>query len=178
MPNQLASTMIECPNCKHQEFVGTLYCTECGSRLVHVSPMPTVTISQDRLADEANTTKPSPPEPELASGAMIGLRVLSSGQILSLVGRENFTLGRAVEGQAVIPDVDLATHEAYDMGVSRLHAEIRLLEKGIFLADLDSVNGSMVNGRKLEPQSPSPLRHGDILQLGRMRLQLITRRRG
>ncbi len=58
-----------------------------------------------------------------------------------------------------------------------LHAEIRMLENGIFLADLDSVNGTMVNGRKLEPQSPSPLRHGDILQLGRMRLQLITRRK-
>ncbi len=111
--------MIECPNCKHQEFVGTLYCTECGSRLVHVSPMPTVSIPADRLADEANATKPSPPEPELASGAMMGLRILSSGEILSLVGRENFTLGRSVEGQAVIPDVDLATREAYDMGVSR-----------------------------------------------------------
>jgi hypothetical protein len=170
--------MIECPNCKHQEFVGTLYCTECGSRLVHVSPMPTVNISRDQLEDEANATKPSAPEPELASGAMIGLRVVSSGEILSLVGRENFTLGRAVEGQAVIPDVDLATREAYDMGVSRLHAEIRMLKDGIFLADLDSVNGTMVNGHKLEPQSPLPLRHGDILQLGRMRLQLIARRRG
>jgi hypothetical protein len=170
--------MIECPNCKHQEFVGTLYCTECGSRLVHVSPMPTVNISRDRMEDEANATKPSPPEgPELASGALMGLRVLSTGEIMSLVGRENFTLGRAVEGQAVIPDVDLATREAYDMGVSRLHAEIRLLEDGIFLADLDSVNGTMVNGRKLEPQSPAPIRHGDILQLGRMRLQLITLRK-
>ncbi len=34
--------MIECPTCKHQEFVGTLYCTECGTRLVHVSAMPTM----------------------------------------------------------------------------------------------------------------------------------------
>jgi hypothetical protein len=170
--------MIECPNCKHQEFVGTLYCTECGTRLVQVSPMPTVSIPQDELEDEANTTKPSPPEgPELASGALMGLRVISSGEILSLVGRENYTLGRVVEGQAVIPDIDLATREAYDMGVSRIHAEIRLQDDGIFLADLDSVNGTMVNGRKLEPQSPSRLRHGDILQLGRMRLQLITRRK-
>jgi len=171
--------MIECPNCKHQEFVGTLYCTECGSRLIHVSPMPTVSIDRERLADEANATKPSPPQaPELVSGALMGLRVLSSGEILSLVGRENFTLGRAVEGQAVIPDVDLATREAYDMGVSRLHAEIRMQDDGIFLADLDSVNGTMVNGHKLDPHFPAPLRHGDILQLGRMRLQLIARHKG
>ena len=170
--------MIECPNCKHQEFVGTLYCSECGSRLVLVSPMPTVSIPRDKIESAALSTKPSPPEgPELASGALLGLRILSSGEIVSLLGRENFTLGRAVKGQAVVPDVDLETREAYDMGVSRLHAEIRLLKEGIFLADLDSVNGTLVNGKKVEPASPANLRHGDILQLGRMRLQLITRQR-
>jgi pSer/pThr/pTyr-binding forkhead associated (FHA) protein len=145
---------------------------------VLTSPMPTVSISRAKIDSAAQSTKPSPPEgPELASGALFGLRVLSSGEIISLVGRENFTLGRAVKGQAVVPDVDLETREAYDMGVSRLHAEIRLRDNGIFLADLESVNGTLVNGEKVEPTLPATLRHGDILQLGRMRLQLITRQR-
>lgn len=169
--------MIECPNCKHQEFVGTFYCSECGSRLVHLSPMPTVSIARDVLNGEAQVTKPSPPAgPALASGAMLGLRVLSSGAIVSLVGRDNFTLGRAIEGQAVVPDIDLESSEAYDQGVSRIHAEIRLQDNGVYIADLDSVNGTMVNGRKVEPMNPEAIRHGDILQLGRMRLQLISRK--
>lgn len=170
--------MIECPNCSHQEFVGTLFCSECGARLIHASPLPTVNISKDEIDDRARATKPSPPEgPELKSGAMMGLRVIKTGRVVSLIGRENFTLGRAVEGQAVIPDVDLDKFEAYDRGVSRIHAEIRLTANGIQIIDLDSVNGTLVNGEELESQSPHHVRHGDIVQLGRMRLQLISRQR-
>lgn len=167
--------MIECPNCKHQEFVGTLYCTECGTRLVHVSPMPTVSISKDDLDDAAQATRPRVPEPSLASGAMLGLRVVSTGEIVSLIGREHFTLGRAVEGQAVIPDVDLGRYEAYDEGVSRIHAEIRVAPEGVVVIDLDSINGTFINGTQLETQAPRRIDHGDILQLGRLRLQLISR---
>lgn len=168
--------MIECPNCSHQEFVGTLFCSECGARLVHASPMPTVSIPKDEIDEEAEATKPQPPEgPELSSGAMLGLRIVSTGEIISLVGREDFTLGRQVEGQAVVPDIDLDKYEAYDQGVSRIHAEIRLDPEGILIVDLDSINGTLINGTELEPQSPHPIRHGDVLQLGRLRLQLISR---
>ena len=168
--------MIECPSCSHQEFVGTLFCSECGTRLVHVSPLPTVSISKDEIDTEAQVTKPRVPEgPELASGALFGLKVLSSGRIISLVGRDNFTLGRDVEGQAVIPDVDLGRVDAYDQGVSRIHAEIRLESDGLYVIDLDSVNGTLINGEPLNPQEPTKIHHGDILQLGRLRLQLISR---
>lgn len=168
--------MIECPNCSHQEFVGTLFCSECGSRLAHESPMPTVDISKDEIGDRAKDTKPSPPEaPELKSGAMMGLRVIETGEVVSLIGRDNFTLGREVEGQAVIPDVDLDKYEAYDHGVSRIHAELRLSPEGLQVIDLDSVNGTLINGEEIESQDPHPIHHGDILQLGRLRLQLISR---
>lgn len=170
--------MIECPNCSHQEFVGTLFCSECGSRLAHESPMPTVDISRDEIDDHAQATKPSPPQgPELKSGAMMGLRVIESGEVVSLIGRENFTLGRTIEGQAVIPDVDLDKYEAYDQGVSRIHAELRLGPDGLQVIDLDSVNGTLINGEQIESQDPHPIHHGDILQLGRLRLQLISRER-
>jgi pSer/pThr/pTyr-binding forkhead associated (FHA) protein len=168
--------MIECPSCKHQEFVGTLYCSECGTRLVHVSPVPTVAISRDRIDREAMATKPAPPEgPELESGAILGLRLIASGEILSLLGRDNYTVGRSVEGQAVIPDIDLQSHDAYEQGVSRIHAEVRLEPDGIYIVDLDSANGTLINGKPLEPQRPALVHHGDIVQLGRLRTQLISR---
>jgi hypothetical protein len=168
--------MIECPSCKHQEFVGTMYCAECGTRLVSVSPVPTVSISRDRLDREAMATKPATPEgPELESGAILGLRLVASGEILSLLGRDNYTVGRSVEGQAVIPDIDLHSHDAYEQGVSRIHAEVRLESDGIYIVDLDSANGTMINGKPLEPQRPALVHHGDIVQLGRLRTQLISR---
>ncbi len=168
--------MIECPNCNHQEFVGTLFCSECGTRLVHIAPMPTVSITKEEIEEQADATKPQAPQgPELSSGAMLGLRIVSTGEIISLVGREDFTLGRHVEGQAVVPDIDLDKYEAYDQGVSRIHAEIRLDPDGIRIIDLESINGTLINGDKLDPQSPHPIRHGDIIQLGRLRLQMISR---
>lgn len=166
--------MIECPACTHREFVGTLYCNECGTRLVHATPVPTMAISSDDIAKESAATKPSPPEPELSSGAHFGLRVISTGDIISLIGRDNFTLGRSADSQAVIPDVDLSIYEAYDHGISRMHAEVRIQEDGIYVVDLESANGTIVNGTRIPPQSAQRIGHGDIIQLGRMRLQLIS----
>jgi pSer/pThr/pTyr-binding forkhead associated (FHA) protein len=171
--------MIECPNCKHREFVGTLFCSECGTRLVLPTQVPTMGISRDKLSAEAKATKPSTPHgSQLSTGALLGLRVVTSGELLSLVGRDNYTLGRSIEGQAVIPDVDLNKYEAYDAGISRMHAELRIAEDGVYVVDLDSSNGTIVNGKRILAQEPEPINHGDILQLGRLRLQVIAQSRG
>jgi pSer/pThr/pTyr-binding forkhead associated (FHA) protein len=102
------------------------------------------------------------------------VRVVSSGDVISLLGRDNFTLGRSIEGQAVIPDVDLAKYDAFDQGISRMHAELRIEEDGVFVVDLDSANGTIVNGKRVRGQETAPIHHGDIIQLGRLRLQIIS----
>lgn len=156
-----------------------MYCSECGTRLIHVSALPTMSIPRDRMDLEALATKPAAPEgPGLESGAILGLRAVATGQTLSLLGRDNYTLGRSVEGQAIVPDIDLDPFQAYDFGVSRIHAELRMDSDSVYVVDLDSANGTMINGRRCEPQTPVPVRHGDIIQLGRLRLQLISRMRG
>lgn len=171
--------MIECPICKHQEFVGSLYCSECGTRLVKAPAPSTVEVARDRVSGDVTVTRPATMEgPELDSGAIIGLRVVSSGQVISLVGRDNYTLGRMIPTQAVVPDVDLSPFDAHEHGVSRMHAEIRLDPDGVHIVDLDSANGTLVNGRKLQPQDPLDVRNGDIIQLGSLSLQLISRYRG
>jgi pSer/pThr/pTyr-binding forkhead associated (FHA) protein len=98
--------------------------------------------------------------------------------MVSLVGRDSFTLGRAAGGQAVVPDVDLDTYGAQDQGISRLHAEIRLDKQGVHVVDLDSVNGTLINGKRIKPQDPQLLRHKDVVQLGHLKLQVISRIRG
>jgi pSer/pThr/pTyr-binding forkhead associated (FHA) protein len=171
--------MIECPACKHQEFVGTMFCTECGTRLILANGAPTVSISRDDIHAEALHTKPSVPEgPELESGAVIGLRVVSTGDIVPLIGRDSYTLGRTIEGQAVVPDIDLGSFDAYEQGVSRMHAEVRLAPEAVSIVDLESANGTLINGKRSDPLVPVVLHHGDVIQIGRLRLQLITRTRG
>jgi hypothetical protein len=168
--------VIECPACGNQEFVGTLYCGECGTRLVHTSPLSGAVTTKEAVAQGVFGEVPVPPDTvELQSGVLLGLRVLGTDEILPLIGRENYTLGRSGEGQAVIPDIDLTQFAAFESGVSRIHSEIRLTEQTVAVVDLDSANGTLVNNARLEPQKPVPIRHGDIIQLGQLRLQLISR---
>jgi len=38
--------------------------------------------------------------------------------------------------------------------------------------DLDSTNGSFLNGQKLQPRQPQPLKTGDELRLGKLILRV------
>ena len=70
----------------------------------------------------------------------------------------------------------LAANQAYEKGVSRLHASIRTNATPVTLVDLGSVNGTRINGQKIPPSQPAPLSHGDIITLGKLKLQMIIRR--
>jgi hypothetical protein len=114
----------------------------------------------------------------LEDDAPFGLRAATTGKMISLKGRSNFTLGQAVSGQAVVPDVDLSAFDAETHGISRIHAELRVEGSAIMVVDLDSSNGTMVNGLPLEPQEAVRLHDGDVLQLGTLQLQFLIRKQG
>jgi class 3 adenylate cyclase len=81
-----------------------------------------------------------------------------------LGGRRLEIESRAVLGRG---DADIVIDDAE---ISRRHALIRL-EGGEFeLEDLDSLNGTWVNGRRID--APVQLRHGDVVRLGRTVLEV------
>src|SRR5688500_2283222 len=57
-----------------------------------------------------------------------------------------------------------------DSQVSRRHARVELLTVQAILTDLNSANGTFVNGRRLA--APQPLNPGDLIQLGECRLRV------
>jgi len=64
-----------------------------------------------------------------------------------------------------VPDNDLCFDND---SVSGHHAEIYHLPDGTFqICDLDSTNGTWVNGRRIRSQV---LNHGDVVELGEVRL--------
>lgn len=73
-------------------------------------------------------------------------------------------IGRAVGADWVIPDAGSET------SLSRRHCLIESGPQGCRITDLDSTNGTRINGRPLAPQTPAPVASGDILELGRHRL--------
>ena len=66
--------------------------------------------------------------------------------------------------------IDLQRFGASGLGVSRKHAQLLIEAGDVFLVDLDSSNGTRLNGKALKPNQPSGLRDGDEMELGRLRI--------
>jgi hypothetical protein len=72
------------------------------------------------------------------------------------------------------PDLDLAPHQAAELGVSRQHAVLIPAANGLFLSDLESTNGTWVNGEYLGPGQRYRLQPGDKVELGLMEMVVKT----
>src|SRR3954469_14445721 len=55
--------------------------------------------------------------------------------------------------------------------VSREHAELTVVDRGLLLRDLGSTNGTFVNGTRL--QQPCTVNHGDLLQFGQVVFRVV-----
>lgn len=172
--------MILCPNCHHKELPGALFCSECGTQLVSLDILNTRSIqktpseglsSEVKIPDLASKTNgPHGTEP------ILSLHIIDSGQILHLAERSEFTLGRTIEGQPILPDIDLSPFDAFTLGVSRLHAALRIVNHEVVVTDLGSSNGTRVNGQKIVPHVDYPINHGDIIALGKLKIQVLINR--
>lgn len=161
--------MIVCPNCKHQEADGSIFCSECGMQLIQYGP------GETQRFNSATSELAEIPAPETANQApaWISLHLLDSGQILPISDRTEFTLGRISENQPIMPDIDLSSFKAFDNGVSRLHAVVRNSSGHVVIMDLGSSNGTYINGTRIVPNIEQPLRHGDIVALGKLKMQVV-----
>ena len=73
----------------------------------------------------------------------------------------------------MVPDINLDPYRAFEAGVSRIHAAIRLVDDQVLITDLGSGNGTRINGNRIEPNIPHPLKNGDLLNLGKLKLQVM-----
>ena len=62
-----------------------------------------------------------------------------------------------------------------DPSAVQSHFEISKTDKGYYLSDLGSAEGTSLNGQKLEPHSPARLLSGDIINVGQQSLQFELR---
>jgi hypothetical protein len=75
-------------------------------------------------------------------------------------------IGRRSASRHIEPEIDL-TGPPVDPGVSRLHAMLIARPDGSWsVVDLDSPNGTLVNGREIPQGEAVPLRDGDRINLG------------
>jgi hypothetical protein len=156
---------------------GAIFCSECGVQLIFSyedAAVATAIHPASDLLEGIQKLASSPSNLSTPSQGRVFLKVIDSGEILPLVRKAETTLGRISEGQSVIPDIDLTPFQGYEAGVSRLHVSIRIEDQGICLVDLGSANGTRVNGKKIPPQSAYLLNHGDVLTLGKLKIQVLV----
>ncbi|HLY25487.1 MAG TPA: FHA domain-containing protein [Aggregatilineales bacterium] len=81
------------------------------------------------------------------------------------------TLGRQVAANQR-SHVDLESYGAFDKGVSRVHARIRRNGDRFFVEDMESSNGTFVNGSGLNKGESKAIKNGDELRLGELRMHV------
>ena len=81
-------------------------------------------------------------------------------------------LGR--QGGELPVDLDLGFYDPNGY-ISRNHARITANNRRYHLTDLNSANGTYVNGERLVPHVPQLLKHGDKIRLGRVVLHFRVR---
>ena len=90
------------------------------------------------------------------------------------VAHSPMLLGRASEAEGYQPDFDMTFYDEGDY-VSRRHARITQGRLGYFITDLDSSNGTTVNGHPLLPGRARLLRNGDRIRVGLVTIQFWLR---
>lgn len=169
--------MQRCTHCSAQQLDGAIFCSECGASLLGSPQRRETTASLNRAAatGEATAFEMSEPlvidAPATSVAPTFTLVVINSGRRITLEAGDNLLIGRKDNQRGIYPDVDLGLDGGYDAGVSRRHAMISLQNGSYCIEDLASANGTFVNGRRLPPQEPFPIRPGDELKLGTLLLR-------
>ncbi len=92
-----------------------------------------------------------------------------------MVEGERYSLGRFEIGASADNEIDMTPYGAQDRGVSRLHAELQIIDNIVHITDLGSTNGTFINGQQLTPNESTALRKGDDILLGRLGIQVLFR---
>lgn len=125
------------------------------------------TIPATARADEA--LQPAPAAPAIRPKLVVlrGMKINAEYPIYD--GRN--MIGRFADKPV---DIDLMAQESLEqIWCSRQHAVV-IFERGVVaVEDLNSLNGTWVNGTRLQPKQPRQLKPGDIVQIGTVQMKLV-----
>ena len=153
-----------CPNCGHKNMLGAMFCDNCHVALDAI-PVGTYQLDSDN---------------ELVAGGdkldeehIIFLHLQGFSDPVTVKIEEKISIGRTGGAAGNDAHLNLDGYGAETMGVSRRHAELSRDGDNLYLNDLNSTNGTFLNGQKLTTGSPKRVHDGDEIRLGHMSLRLF-----
>ncbi len=169
--------MIICSDCSSSNREGELFCMECGNPL-HGSPSIStrrLNSQQIRGAGQTSSTQPFRKVHKFGKGVSVVMHMGEVSKPVVLEQKPEIMVGRLDEESGNFPDIDLTPYGALDEGVSRVHARLQQSEDALTLVDMNSVNGTYLNGERLIPNQPRILSDGDEVRFGKLTTRVYFR---
>lgn len=144
-----------CERCFARNEAGNTFCKVCGEEL------------PETLADvDGDVTRRLVPA---AARAQLIVEVGNGGIAEFWIDKDAALIGRSSPADGVAPDVDFTDVDPNRL-VSRRHAFVLRKRGGFVVEDLESVNGTYLNGiQRLQPHAQTLLRDGDQVTFGEVR---------
>lgn len=158
---------VTCPSCGSANPAGESFCSNCGANL-NAPPAMQAAPAVAPAAPAAPAFAPAP-----AAAPAQGAQVIVEGDntTFDLSGKAESLIGREDAVSNIFPDIDLTPHSGEEGGVGRRHAIIRYSNGQYLIEDLNSINFTFLNKQKIAPKTPTPLKDGDEIRLGRVVLR-------
>jgi pSer/pThr/pTyr-binding forkhead associated (FHA) protein len=158
------ATNVYCSNCGHKNPLGANFCSSCGQALEKSVDDPTTVTLPVVSSGEPGDDEVAFDLGEIPAdgGLLVVVRGPNAGARLALL-KDVTTAGRHPEADLFLDDVT----------VSRRHAEFARVEGGFHLRDAGSLNGTYLNGERVDD---APLANGDEVQIGRYKLAFYAGR--
>lgn len=153
-----------CPHCGYDNYEGVVYCERCGVALVAV-PISTRKL-EDTEFGKGGTDR-------LGSDRVLILQIGNDETPILVQIRNEVILGRLSQVDDTCTYLNLVPYGAEDAGVSRRHARLLRDEDLLYVMDLNSTNGTRLNGEVLPASVEQRLRDGDELTLGRLKVSVF-----
>lgn len=156
-PEAALPSFSNCPRCSVPLRPGARFCPTCGFSMSQPLPVPA----------PAQAAVPAAPEPG-GGGLRTQMLGASAGAVNLAVRwmggkseRHQISQGLVRVGRA--PDNDIVINHP---AVSGHHLSLAITPNNITITDLNSTNGTQLNGQKIPPNAPQPMRVGDVIRIG------------
>ena len=168
--------MIKCPSCGQESLEGALLCSNCGTYFRSGGHLTTDPLSNA----ESEQTAPSFAAPTFDT-VPIGVTLILKGvtdarEIVVPRKMSSALFGRNDRLAGLMVDIDLTSADGQTHGVARRDARLRFCNDRYLVEDLESLNGTYLNRRKLVPFVPEMLRDGDDLRFGSLSFNVVLQR--
>ena len=150
--------MVNCPACDFANSEDSNFCRRCGSRLRHID-LEETTLSLGLPQQEESALEAARRAALLGPVLMIRTGGGREGEVVGL-DTDVLTIGRSPHSDLFLDDVT----------VSRHHARIVHDDTGYVIEDLNSLNGTYLNRKRIERHQ---LFDADELQIGKFKLAFL-----